>query len=210
MVYFIKRNMHQIAWSHEETERARQCKKVERCFFYWSDRCRVQGNHSKSTERWKFRLKQLCFARSEEVCTVKTVALLAFARQNTHASWKPTNLRDSVWKKLYVKIMKTILQERGSINSLSDYNLVHKLIPMPQAKKILEATVAVEKEWENSRKYRRGKWRKSEARKMWSMKRWTREEKFILRHWRTSVIWRIRSWNIHIRNVKVEWCFEVS
>ena len=31
------------------------------------------------------------------------------------------------------------------INSLSRYNLVHKLIPMPQAMKIPDAKVAVEK-----------------------------------------------------------------
>ena len=40
---------------------------------------------------WKFPCKQPCLARSEEVSTEKLVALLSFARQNTHAPWKPTN-----------------------------------------------------------------------------------------------------------------------
>ena len=39
-------------------------------------------------------------------------------------------------------------------NSLQHYNLVHKFIPVPQAMKIPEA--AVDKEWKNWRKFRRG------------------------------------------------------
>ena len=40
------------------------------------------------------------------------------------------------------------------INSLQHYNLGHKFIPMPQAsKKIPDAKAAVEKYWENLRKY---------------------------------------------------------
>ena len=50
-------------------------------------------------------------------------------------------------------------------NSLQHYNLVHKFIPMPQAMKIPAAKAAVDKEWEQWRKIRRGTWRKSEVRK---------------------------------------------
>ena len=39
-------------------------------------------------------------------------------------------------------------------NSLQHYNLVHKFIPMPQAMKIPAAKAAVDKEWENWRKFR--------------------------------------------------------
>ena len=42
------------------------------------------------------------------------------------------------------------------VNSLQHYNLVHKFIPMPQAMKIPAAKAAVDKEWENFRKFRRG------------------------------------------------------
>ena len=41
-------------------------------------------------------------------------------------------------------------------NSLQHYNLVRKFILMPQAMKILAAKAAVDKEWENWRKFRRG------------------------------------------------------
>ena len=47
--------------------------------------------------------------------------------------------------------MRTILQEKGD-NSLQHYNLVQKLIPMPQAMKIPEARAAVDKEWEKLEK----------------------------------------------------------
>ena len=41
-------------------------------------------------------------------------------------------------------------------NLLQHYNLVHKIIPMPQAMKIPAAKAAVDKEGENWRKFRRG------------------------------------------------------
>ena len=41
-------------------------------------------------------------------------------------------------------------------SSLQHYNLVHKYIPMLQAVKIPAAKAAVDKEWENWRKFRRG------------------------------------------------------
>ena len=41
-------------------------------------------------------------------------------------------------------------------NSSQHYNLVHKFIPMPQAKQIPAAKAAVDKEWENWRKFQRG------------------------------------------------------
>ena len=41
-------------------------------------------------------------------------------------------------------------------NSLQHCNLVTKFIPMPQAMKIPAAKAAVDKEWENWRKFRRG------------------------------------------------------
>ena len=41
-------------------------------------------------------------------------------------------------------------------NSLQHYNLVHKFIPMPQAIKIPAAKSALDKEWKNWIKFRRG------------------------------------------------------
>ena len=49
------------------------------------------------------------------------------------------------------------------------YNLVHEFIPMPQAMKIPAANAAVDKEWENKRKYRHGSWRRSETKMRWKV-----------------------------------------
>ena len=54
------------------------------------------------------------------------------------------------------------LAGRG-LTSLSRSYLVHKFIPMPEAMKIPDAKAAVEKEWENLRKYRHGSCQKSET-----------------------------------------------
>ena len=59
---------------------------------------------------------QPCFARSGEASTGRLVAPVALARQTTHESLKPTNLRESAWKDFYMKIMKTSLQEEGLID----------------------------------------------------------------------------------------------
>ena len=59
------------------------------------------------------------------------------------------NPRECEWKNLYRNIMRTIFAGKGD-NSLQHYNLVHKIIPMPQAMKIPAA--AVEKEWEKLEK----------------------------------------------------------
>ena len=98
----------------------------------------------KALKSWNFRCQHLCLARSGEASTERPVALLAFARQDMHASWKPANLRESVWKELYIEVMKIIVQEQ--MNSLNHCNLVHRFIPLPQAMKILVAKTAVKKE----------------------------------------------------------------
>ena len=62
--------------------------------------------------------------------------------QNLRVFWKLMNLQDCVWEIHYQIIMKTILQEKETINSLQHYNFVHKFIPMPQAMKIPAAKAA--------------------------------------------------------------------
>ena len=78
-------------------------------------------------ESWKFPCQQQNLARSGEESTRELVALLMLARQNTHASLKPTSQRECVWKELYIKIMKTTLQGKG-INRLNHCNLVHNFM----------------------------------------------------------------------------------
>ena len=76
-------------------------------------------------------------------------------RQNLRVFWKLMNPQECVWEIQYRIIHEDHIAGKGA-NSLQHYNLVHKFIPMPQAMKIPAAKAAVDKEWENWRKFRRG------------------------------------------------------
>ena len=52
-------------------------------------------------------------ALQQDESTGRPVAPWVCAKQNTHASLKPTNLRESVWKELFIKVMTIKLQERN-------------------------------------------------------------------------------------------------
>ena len=65
------------------------------------------------------------------------------SNQNLRVFWKPVNLQDCVWE--------NHIAGKGD-NSLQHYNLVHKIIPMPQAVKIPAAKAAVDKECEKLEK----------------------------------------------------------
>ena len=58
------------------------------------------------------------------------------------------NPREGVCNRLYQKIMKITSQREREFNSMSHHNLMQKFVPLPQAMKILDATAAVDKEWE--------------------------------------------------------------
>ena len=83
---------------------------------------------------WKHQLLLLCLLKlwRRIVGVVDPTKL----KQDLRVFWKPMNPRDCVWENHYQIIMKTILQEKETINSLQHYKLVHKFIPMPQAMKI--------------------------------------------------------------------------
>ena len=67
-------------------------------------------------------------------------------RQNLRVFWKLMNLRESVWRIRYRIIMRTILQlQFGS-----------QIYSYASSYEILAAKAAVDKEWENWRKIRRG------------------------------------------------------
>ena len=89
-------------------------------------------------------------------------------------------------------------------NSLQDYNLVHKFIPMPQAMKIPAAKAAVNKEWEILKRFQRETKQKSETNLKWLMKQEKKVEKYTSLHWWTSVIWRMPNWSHSTKNTKVE------
>ena len=78
------------------------------------------------------------------------------------------------------------------INSLSHYNLVHKFIPMPQALK-----KNTRGEGCSGKRKKTGKiWKRYRHGKDW------RAEKCTMRHWWTSVISRIRNWNLNFKKYK--------
>ena len=53
-------------------------------------------------ESWKFRCQQQCLVEFNFNSTGKFVAQLDNARRNMPALLKPTNLRESVWKDLFI------------------------------------------------------------------------------------------------------------
>ena len=112
---------------------------------------------------WKFRCQHPGHARSGEESTRRLVELLVRARQNTHSSLKPTNLRESVRKELYIKIMKTTLQEKESIHWTITILCISLFLS--QAMKTPDAKAAVAKE-RNSWKDWHGSWRKSETKEV--------------------------------------------
>ena len=67
---------------------------------------------------WNCMQKQLCPVRSRITSRGKLVANPTIEIQNMHASWKLTNLRESVGRELCQKIMKFALQGKGSIHEV--------------------------------------------------------------------------------------------
>ena len=96
------------------------------------------------------------------------------------------------------------------MNSLSHYNLLKKLIPVPQAMKNTRCKGSSRERMENSRKYRHGSWQKSEAKMRWTLKQGMRAEPCTLHRQWISVISRIRSWKHSFKNTKVESYSEVA
>ena len=68
----------------------------------------------------------------------------SLVKQDTNVLLRPTNLRSFALGRLEPEIMKILLLRTG-FNSLSQYNLVNKSIPIPQEMKILDAKAAVDK-----------------------------------------------------------------
>ena len=66
---------------------------------------------------WKHQWLPLCLARhARRTRMERPVARLMISSQNLRVSWKPVNPHDCVWKNLYRIIMRTILQEKETIN----------------------------------------------------------------------------------------------
>ena len=57
-----------------------------------------------------------CFARYARKASVERPVAILISSLNLHVSWKPVNPQDCVWKNLYQIIMRTILQDEGTIH----------------------------------------------------------------------------------------------
>ena len=113
-----------------------------------------------------------------------------------------TNPQECVWEIQYQIIMKTTLQEKETIHNsitiwFANWFLCFKLW------KFLQRKQRWTRNGKNWRKFRRGTWQKSVARKRWSMKQGRRAPKFISFHWWTFVIWRLPNWRQSTKSTKV-------
>ena len=72
-------------------------------------------------------------------------------KQDLRVFWELMNTKECVWENLYRIIMMTISQKKETIH-YRNYNLIQKIIPMPQAMKTPAAKAAVDKEWEKLEK----------------------------------------------------------
>ena len=100
---------------------------------------------------WKHQWLPPCLAKYARKASMdRPVARLMISSLNLRVSWKPVNPQECVWKNLYQIIMRTILQEEGTIH----FNITfwYTNFPMPQAMKIPAAKAAVDKEWEKLEK----------------------------------------------------------
>ena len=130
------------------------------------------------------------------------------SKQDLRVFWKVVNLQDCVWENHYQIIMKTILQEKETIHYSIKYwftNLFLCLKPWKFQQQMQQWT----RNGKNWRKFRRGTWRKSEARKRWSMKQGRTAQKYISHHWWTYVIWKMLNCRQSTKNTKVELYSEV-
>ena len=74
----------------------------------------------------------------------RPVAILMISHQNSRVSWKSVNPQECVWKNLYRIANEDHIAGKGD-NSLKQYNLVYKFVPMRQAMKIPAAKAALVK-----------------------------------------------------------------
>ena len=66
---------------------------------------------------WKHQWLPLCLARhARKVSMGRPVAKPMRSNQNLRVSWKPVNPQECVWKNLYRNLMRTTLQEEGTIH----------------------------------------------------------------------------------------------
>ena len=122
-------------WSNEKPK-LNNASRLRRNLFSLTLRIRNSKKPLRMLARnWKHQWLPLCLARqARRVSMERPVARLMISNQNLRVSWKPVNPPEIVWKNLCRIIMRTMLQERGTIH----YNITiwyTNLFLMPQAMK---------------------------------------------------------------------------
>ena len=139
---------------------------------------------------WKHQCFPLCFARcARKVRKKRPVARPMISNQNLRVFWKPVNPQDCVCQNLCQIIMRTILQEDGTIhyNITIWYKFLFLCLKQWRYPQQMQQWI---KNGRNLKRFRRGTWQKSKVNQRWSIKQGRRAQKFILPHWWTSVIWK--------------------
>ena len=166
-------------------------------------RTRSSKKSVKNRRKLETPMLQLCIARQPRTTSMeRPVARLIISSLNLLVFWKPVNPQECVWKNLYRNIMKTILQEKETIHYSTIIWFISLFLCL-KLWKFLQRKQRWTRNGKNWRNFRRGTWRKSEARKRWLMKQ-EKDEKYTSLHWCTSVIWRMPNWRQSTKNTKVE------
>ena len=104
-------------WSGERLTRKQLTSRPD---YLWPELWRTRNSSRPSrmlARNWKRQWLLLCLARqARKESMVRRVAKPMRSNQNLRVFWKPVNPQDCVWKNLYRIIMRTILQEKGTIH----------------------------------------------------------------------------------------------
>ena len=133
-------------------------------------RTRSSKKPSGMFKKWKHQWLPLCLARhARRVSMGRPVANQMISSQNLSVSWKPVNPQECGWKNLNPNIMRTILQEKGTIHcniTIWYTNLFLCLKPW----RFQQQKQQWIKNGRNWQRFRRGTWQKSETNLTWLMK----------------------------------------
>ena len=155
-------------------------------------------------KNWKHQWLQPRLARDARKASMeRPAARPMISSLNLRVCWKPVNPQECVWKNLYQHIMRTILQEEGTIHYNITIWYTNLFLCLKQWRYRQQKQQWI-KNGRNLKRSRRGTEQKSETNQRWSMTQGQRAEKFILPHWWTSVIWRMPNWRQGTTNFKVE------
>ena len=160
-----------------------------------------------STRNSKMKVKQNWASEKAKLENARRLRRMMIKSQNERVSWKQRNPRDRVWKVLYQEFMKTKLQEKGFIFcNITIWSQTYS------------HASSSENTWSKSSSGE--KWEKLENISAWNLAKVRntsdvidearkRTWKYILRHWRISVISGMLNLRRNTRSINVELYFEV-